>query len=122
MTTEDKFITSIKSNATMPGWGWRARSDLTKAVRETDKHSILADVMNGRLPPYPHQQELITKVSEQLGKPPHTKLNISYQTPTGSGKTSSLLLLQDHLRKNFPDVVLIMGAPATLLARAIPEM
>ena len=123
MTTENKFITSIKSNATLPSWGWWVRPDLTKAVRETDKHRILTDVMSGRLPPYPHQQELITKVSEHLGKPSSTpKLNISYQTPTGSGKTSSLLLLQDHLRKHFPDVVLVMGAPATLLSRAIPEM
>lgn len=107
----------------MPSWGWWVRSDLTKAVRETDKHRILTDVMAGRLPPYPHQQELITKVSEHLGKPSGTpQLNISYQTPTGSGKTSSLLLLQDHLRKHYPDVVLVMGAPATLLSRAIPEM
>jgi hypothetical protein len=123
MTTEAKFITSIKSNATLPSWGWWVRSDLTKAVRETDKHRILTDVMAGRLRPYPHQQELITRVSEHLGKPSSTpKLNISYQTPTGSGKTSSLLLLQDHLRKHYPDVVLVMGAPATLLSRAIPEM
>lgn len=123
MTTEAKFIKSIKSNATLPGWGWWVRPELTKAVRETDKHRILTDVMNGRLPPYPHQQELITLVSKHLEKSSTApKLNISYQTPTGSGKTSSLLLLQDHLRKNYPDVVLVMGAPATLLSRAIPEM
>ncbi len=121
-TTQEKFITSIKLNATMPSWGWRARSELTKAVRETDKHRILSDVMAGRLPPYHHQQELMTMVAEHLTKPPHESLNISYQTPTGSGKTSSLLLLQDHLRKTFPDAILVMGAPVTLLSRAIPEM
>jgi len=121
-TTQEKFITSIKSNATMPSWGWRARSDLTKAVRETDKHRILSDVMAGRLPAYPHQQELMTMVSEHLKLPPQEDLNISYQTPTGSGKTSSLLLLQDHLHKTFPDAILVMGAPVTLLSRAIPEM
>ena len=120
--TQEKFITSIKSNATMPSWGWRARSDLTKAVRETDKHRILSDVMAGRLPAYPHQQELMTMVSEHLRLPPRDGLNISYQTPTGSGKTSSLLLLQDHLHKTFPDAILVMGAPVTLLSRAIPEM
>jgi len=122
-TNHENFIKSIKTNATMSQWEWRAKSELIKAVRETDKHRILADVMAGQLPPYPHQQELITRVSSHLAKPASTPgLNISYQTPTGSGKTSSLLLLQDHLRKNFPDVVLVMGAPATLLARAIPEM
>lgn len=123
MATEAKFITSIKSNATLPAWGWWVRPELTKAVRETDKHRIMTDVMNGRLPPYPHQQELITRISQHLEKSSSApKLNISYQTPTGSGKTSSLLLLQDHLRKNYPDVILVMGAPATLLSRAIPEM
>jgi hypothetical protein len=123
MTTEAKFITSIRSNATMPTWGWWVRPELTKAVRETDKHRILTDVMNGKLPAYSHQQELITRVSQHLEKSSTApKLNISYQTPTGSGKTSSLLLLQDHLRKNHPDVILVMGAPATLLSRAIPEL
>ena len=122
-TNQENFIKSIKTNATMSQWEWCVKSDLTKAVRETDKHRILADVMSGNIPPYSHQQELITRVSTHLKKPSSTPgLNISYQTPTGSGKTSSLLLLQDHLRKNFPDVVLVMGAPATLLSRAIPEM
>lgn len=121
-TSQDKFISSIRLNATMPSWCWRARSDLTKAVRETDKHRILTDVMSGRLPPYPHQQELMTMVTQHLNLPPRECLNISYQTPTGSGKTSSLLLLQDHLRKTFPDAILVMGAPTTLLSRAIPEM
>lgn len=121
-TIQDKFISSIRLNATMPSWCWRARADLTKAVRETDKHRILSDVMAGRLPPYQHQQELITMVGQHLNQPPREGLNISYQTPTGSGKTSSLLLLQDHLRKTYPDAILVMGAPTTLLSRAIPEM
>lgn len=119
---QEKFINSIKLNATMPSWGWRTRSELTKAVRETDKHRILTEVMAGRLPPYAHQQELMTMVTDHLNKTPCEGLNISYQTPTGSGKTSSLLLLQDHLRKTFPDAILVMGAPVTLLSRAIPEM
>lgn len=124
-TVQDKFIASIKLNATMPSWCWQARSELTKAVRETDKHRILTDIMAGKLPLYTHQAELLTKITEHLnqsGSKNSENLNISYQTPTGSGKTSSLLLLQNHLRKNFPHIILIMGAPTTLLSRAIPEM
>jgi hypothetical protein len=121
-STNEEFIKSIKSHAILPGWGWIPRPRLVKAVCETEKYQILQSVKNKTLPPYPHQRELLDGISTHLGSSTQEALMIGYQTPTGSGKTFSFLLLQDHLKKNFPDTTVIMAAPSSLISRAVHEM
>jgi len=122
LSATSDFIKSIKAHAILPGWGWLPKPNLVKAVCETEKYKTLQSVTSGDLPPYPHQKELIDSIEAHLGSSTNEALMIGYQTPTGSGKTFSFLLLQHHLRKNFPDTVVIMGAPSTLISRAVHEM
>jgi hypothetical protein len=122
LSATSDFIKSIKAHAILPGWGWIPKPNLVKAVCETEKYQILQNVASGALPAYPHQKELIESISAHLGSSTRESLMIGYQTPTGSGKTFSFLLLQHHLKKNFPDTVVIMGAPSTLISRAVHEM
>lgn len=120
----NSFISSIKAHAILPEWGWIPKSKLTKLVCESKKHQVLGEVMSGKRQPFQHQQELMKTIggfldTHKIGQP---GLMISYQTPTGSGKTSSMLLLQDYLRKQYPGYTLVIGSPATLMSRSIHEM